>query len=291
VSDGGRWSREEVELIVADYFRMLTLELSSQSYSKAAHRRALAPKLNNRSEGSIERKHQNISAVMIACGCHYVIGYKPLPNYQGLLFDVVASRLESDRQFHRIAQEASERSATVPFVEDFDGVLVDPPAPVDRDGIRDEHPELLSSYTEYRKRSGVFRDYLGIEARNRSLGDAGEKFVLAYEEHRLRMAGKTILANRIDQVSHSKGEGLGYDVLSFDLDGRERFIEVKATVSGKFAPFFMSANELEVSEDVPDQYHLYRVFEFRHAPRLFDLPGNVKHYCRLDPMSYMARIG
>ncbi|MEE4184203.1 MAG: hypothetical protein V2J12_00400 [Gammaproteobacteria bacterium] len=44
------WSRLECELIVEDYLAMLA-------------------KLDNRSEGSIEYKHQNISAVLIHAGC------------------------------------------------------------------------------------------------------------------------------------------------------------------------------------------------------------------------------
>ena len=59
------WSREEVEATVADYLHMLTQELAGQSYNKTKHRHALAAKLNHRNDGAIERKHQNISAVLI----------------------------------------------------------------------------------------------------------------------------------------------------------------------------------------------------------------------------------
>ena len=58
------WSQEEVGLIVADYFTMLENELLHKEYSKAEHRRSLAPKLGGRSEGAIEFKHANISAVL-----------------------------------------------------------------------------------------------------------------------------------------------------------------------------------------------------------------------------------
>lgn len=71
---GMDWSREEVEAIVADYLHMLTLELAGQSYSKTAHRRALQSKLNGRSDGSIEFKHGNISAAMLALGFPYIRG-------------------------------------------------------------------------------------------------------------------------------------------------------------------------------------------------------------------------
>jgi hypothetical protein len=50
------WSRLEVEAIVADYLKMLALELSGQTFNKSAHRKALKQKLNQRSDGSIEFK-------------------------------------------------------------------------------------------------------------------------------------------------------------------------------------------------------------------------------------------
>ena len=59
------WSRVEVEAIVADYLKMLTLELTGQRYSKTAHRQSLMQMLPGRTESSIEFKHANISAAMI----------------------------------------------------------------------------------------------------------------------------------------------------------------------------------------------------------------------------------
>ena len=46
------WTDEENDLIVADYFAMLADDISGRRYSKAEHRRALMPLLNDRSEGS-----------------------------------------------------------------------------------------------------------------------------------------------------------------------------------------------------------------------------------------------
>lgn len=82
-SERGRpWSRDEVDLIVADHFNMLKAELAGEPYSKAEHRRALQPLLGGRSESSIEFKHQNISAVLVGMGLPYIEGYKPAKNYQ-----------------------------------------------------------------------------------------------------------------------------------------------------------------------------------------------------------------
>jgi hypothetical protein len=48
---------------------MLTLELAGQRYNKSAHRRELLQKLNGRSNGAVELKHQNISAVLLDLNC------------------------------------------------------------------------------------------------------------------------------------------------------------------------------------------------------------------------------
>ena len=56
------------------------------------------------------------------------------------------------------------------------------------------------------------------------------------------------------------GDGVGFDVLSFDeADDSERFIEVKTTGLGKHFPFYVTANEVRCSEDCPDRFRLYRV--------------------------------
>src|SRR5690242_12814674 len=99
------WSRFEVEAVIADYFAMLAAELMGEPYNKTEHRRQLSLLLNNRSDGSIERKHQNISAIMIELGYPYIAGYKPLGNYQKLLAEVVTERVGTDSQLEFTVRE------------------------------------------------------------------------------------------------------------------------------------------------------------------------------------------
>jgi hypothetical protein len=72
---------------------MLDQELRDTPFNKSDARRRLRERLDERSEGAIERKHQNISAILIELGFPYVRGYKPLSNYQRLLYEVVRERL------------------------------------------------------------------------------------------------------------------------------------------------------------------------------------------------------
>ena len=114
--------------------------------------------------------------------------------------------------------------------------------------------------------------------------------MVAFEHFRLNLAGQSRLSDHVEHVSVTRGDGLGYDVLSFETDGRERFIEVKTTAFGKDTPFFVSRNELLFAEACAEQFHLYRLFEFRRRPRMFELRGKVQDSVRLDPVSYLARF-
>lgn len=277
------WSRDEVEATVADYLHMLTQELAGQTYNKTEHRKALSRKLAERSDAAIELKHQNISAVLLALGCPWISGYKPRSNYQGLLFDVVAAQVDRNPLFDQTARTAAEQPATVPLFHSIEGVMVSAPV------LRHSAKEPAKEYE--RRTSGLKRDYVQREARNASLGAAGEEFVLLYEQKRLYKLGKKALGEQVERVSITKGDGMGFDILSFEANGKERFIEVKTTSFPKETPFFVSRNEVDFSIAYAPQFQLYRLFEFRKSPRMFALPGAVSKNCILDPVSYLARFG
>ena len=256
------WTPEEVAATVAAYLRMLTMELTGQAYNKSEHRRALRQLLPGRSEGAIEFKHCNISAVMIELGYPHIPGYKQRRNFQRqALFEEVTRQIAARPQLEEAARKAVELPAEAPLIERFDAVQVEPP-PLElkvreRDAYR---PSALSQ-----------RDYLAREARNQSLGLAGEEFVVQYERWRLIQRGHERLADRIEHTSRVRGDGAGYDVLSFEDDGRERFIEVKTTAYAKETPFFICDGELSFANSHELEFRLYRVFEFRMTPRLFEL--------------------
>lgn len=278
------WSREEVEATVADYFDMLTMQLTGQQYNKTNHRHRLRRLLNRRSEGAIERKHQNISAILIELNCPWIPGYKPLGNYQALLFDVIEDTLKGSSIFDEAALAAVQMPAAVPKTNDFTNLVVEPP------GLAHSAREAGPASAVRLVRTAVRRDYIEREARNSSLGLAGERFAVQYERWRLISLGEEKLARKIEHVSVTQGDGLGFDVLSFDVNGRERLIEVKTTSFGKETPFFISRNEVAVSKSETNAFHIYRLFDFRKKPRLFSLRGPVDRHCNLDPVTFQARF-
>lgn len=52
---------------------------------------------------------------------------------------------------------------------------------------------------------------------------------MRFEQHRLTQAGQEKLAERVEQVAVTQGGGLGFDIHSFETNGRDRLIEVKTT--------------------------------------------------------------
>jgi len=281
MATGEDWSRFEVEAGVADYLQMLALQLNGQRFNKSERIQALMQRLEGRSKGSVEYKFRNISAVMQELGWPTVSGYKALENYQLLLLEVIEAHLQANAPLQAAVENAVQRPALTVDVPAIDQACVVRPTP---SAVMDAPPEYAQRFSAAR------RDYLAQEARNRSLGKAGELFVLELEAQRLHAAGKKSLANRIEHVAATQGDGLGYDVLSFEADGRERLIEVKTTAFGELTPFFVSRNELARSNIDAERYQLYRVFDFRERPRVFNLPGAIATYCRLDPTSFLAQL-
>ena len=277
---GNDWDREEVEATVQDYLSMLSSWLAGTPFNKAAHRRALQPLLNDRSEKSVEFKYRNISAALIDADFPYIPGYAPLFNYQGLLADVLAERLSSNLSLLAIAAADADSPIAVPEVEDILGVLTGKPKPLpEQNVVRETRPPVIRLTTNYVER----------EARNRTLGAAGEAFVLNFERARLIHAGRDTLAGKIEHTSLVRGDYEGYDILSFEESGAERLIEVKTTKYGLETPFFVTRNEVATSERCAPRYQVYRLFEFRAAPRLYTLPGAIGSSCSLSASTYLAR--
>jgi hypothetical protein len=278
------WTEFEVEAVVTDYFAMLLKELRGEGYSKTKHREGLMRLLDDRSNGSVEFKHQNISAILIELGFPYIEGYKPRWNYQTLLAQAVRARLATSTKLERAVRTAVDAAAAPVSLSGLVGREEDPPAVTNGAGhTKAEHEPgtFLVSWTV---------NYLEREAANRSLGRMGETFALEFERARLREFGKERLARQVDHVAVTRGDGLGYDILSFEVDGSDRLIEVKTTGFGKQTPFFVSRNELRVSQAKPE-FHLYRVFAYRANPRLFILRGALDRVCRLQPTQYVAGLG
>jgi hypothetical protein len=261
---GTDWREDELDAIVADYFAMLGAELSGRPYVKSRHSKALMAGIG-RTHRSVEFKHQNISAVLDELGMPWIPGYKPKRNYQNAIFDAI------DRYLTRHPEILQSVAAPPPPspVE----VFVAPPALAITEARIPERLERL-----VRKFDPVERDH-----RNRSLGRAGEEFVVDLERRRLAGGDRSDLARQVRWIAAEQGDGAGYDVLSFDLSGREQWLEVKTTNGPARTPFFLSRNERDVAAERPAQWRIYRVHLFSTEPRIFTITPPLEQAVHLRP--------
>ena len=278
------WSDDEVGLLVADYFDMLQLDLLGQAYNKAEHNRLLRERLSRRSKASVEFKHRNLSAVLLTLAMPCIDGYKPARNYQHSLVDSVKAYLESNPALFAAMTRATDAvPEKLPALDDWQRVFEAPP---DEVAFPDEPAEA------WRPGTGKSIDYVRRDAANRKLGRLGEQFAMELERRRLLARGRDDLARKVEWVSDTSGDGLGYDVLSFDeVDESEMWIEVKTTAFGKYSPFYVTSNEKRCSEAMARQYYLYRLFRFTHHPKLYVLHGALSDLCVLEPVAYRATVG
>jgi len=110
---GTDWSSAELDAMVTDCLAMLRAEQSGQRPNKTAHGRALMGEIH-RSNGSIEFKHQSISAVLTQLGLPRIERYKLAWNFQVAIADAM-SRLRSFNAGRR------DLSSKVRWVSQADG--------------------------------------------------------------------------------------------------------------------------------------------------------------------------
>jgi hypothetical protein len=268
------WSKAEVRATVADYLAMLAAEASGRRYSKAAHRRKLRQRLSAaRTDSAIEYKHQNISAAMLALGLPYIRGYKPMSNYQAAVTAEIQRHLKAHPHLLRALKDGA--SAGTPPVS----CLRRTPAPAPA-------PATPSAATGRRRQV----DYGLLQEENQRRGRQGENLVIDYERTWLRQHDRPDLASRVRWTARDDGDGLGHDVLSFDLGGQERYIEVKTTKLGIETPFYITSAELDFAQRNVEHYALYRVYDALGEPRFFALEGDITEAVTLTPVSYRAQI-
>lgn len=162
--------------------------------------------------------------------------------------------------------------------------------------VKNERTEKTSHFStavaeiekEFKGKKGI--DYSKQDALNRSLGIDGEMWVVNYEKERL---AKLNINHEVRHASIMDGDGIGYDILSVEDDGKTpRYIEVKTTTGGVGQPFFFSKRELERSMVDANHYYLYRVYNYKdttHHADVLILNGSLEDL-NATPISYKVSI-
>jgi hypothetical protein len=159
--------------------------------------------------------------------------------------------------------------------------------------IDSEKIEIKTKETKRTTNSPRKIDFEIRDNNNRAVGDFAEKIVIKHESELLSNNFPNF-AEKIVQKSLTD-DTLGYDVLSFNEDGSEKHIEVKAVKNKPILSFrfYISKNEIEIAKADPN-YHLYIVFDYlsktpliykMENPFLSDTPG-----VTIDPVNYIVTV-
>ncbi|MGQ7373704.1 DUF3883 domain-containing protein [Streptococcus suis] len=134
-------------------------------------------------------------------------------------------------------------------------------------------------------------DWQGLNGRRTELGRLGEEFIIRFETNRvLKFAEQD--ADKIIHLSEEQGDGAGYDIISINEDGSDRYIEVKTTKGSLDTPFYMSENEktfFEIHKNEGDLF-IYRVYNFDEVTKtgkveIISADRLLEDY-KFDPISY-----
>jgi hypothetical protein len=156
------------------------------------------------------------------------------------------------------------------------------------------NPENIELERKETKPFGKVVDFETENKINKLLGNRGEEIVFNLEKKHLQDIGKTELANKIKWVS-KEDDSLGYDVLSFEEDGTEKYIEVKSTSQSENcnANFLISSNQYSKAKKLKN-YYFYIVFCAKgKEPKVWKVKEPLQYENKgltLTPISYRVII-
>lgn len=155
--------------------------------------------------------------------------------------------------------------------------------------IRDDNfPEGFDSVPVSRfDFSGIDTDWAKKHADDMETGLMGENLVIEYEKHLLKKNGQSKLASSVQKVK----DGKGYDIISIDIEGNPKYIEVKTTTSNAGNPFSISINEVMFSEKHARNYYLYRLYnldKINNTAKFNEYKGNLRELFFFQPIQFDA---
>lgn len=129
-------------------------------------------------------------------------------------------------------------------------------------------------------------NYEETQRKKSEIGLEGEFFVIRYEEERLKKLFPNDETKRPQHDSQEKGDGIGYDIRSFDEEGNPIYIEVKTTSSSYDKAFYITEEEKKFSIEKAQQYRLYRVYNFKNSKGNIGITaGSLEAFCE-RPVAY-----
>lgn len=262
-------------------------------------------------EGTIQKGYQDDRALMVYLNMRYpekyylykysmfvdfsnLIDYAELPKKGDidLLFmfesmcDMILQRVLSDDELLNMYEERRRKYYDPAYhllVQDiiYSARYFNEPEKLEDEKIIPVKKFVLKAKNVQANLKGRHVDYIEEAKIQKELGDAGEEFVYQYERDIVKKYHLP-KSKQVRRVAKLDGDGLGYDILSYDKFGEEIYIEVKTTTGAEDGAIFITANELAKSEMFPKQYRLYRVYEFDAARMIGKIAvreGSLKELC------------
>ena len=145
--------------------------------------------------------------------------------------------------------------------------------------------------TEPKSRKSVAKkiDYESLNKTKKNIGTFGEILIYNDEVRRVAEAGIT---KEVEHVALTQGDGLGYDVLSYDEKGNELYIEVKTTKANQVDGFYLTEKELKVAHEHADNFRLYRVYNLNMDAGTYSVQiftgRDIESMFDVKPVSFVA---
>lgn len=137
-------------------------------------------------------------------------------------------------------------------------------------------------------------NYSEQQAISQKIGDRGEELVLRNEIEKTKEWGlPNETLSKVRRVS-LESDDYGFDILSFDQEGNERYLEVKTTkTNGKNFSFILTRNEFETAKYYGKMYSFVIVFDILSNPRIWYM-GNPfveePYKVKIQPTQYRVDI-
>ncbi|MBT2571127.1 DUF3427 domain-containing protein [Planococcus sp. ISL-110] len=162
--------------------------------------------------------------------------------------------------------------------------------------LRETSPPLQEEFTQGEitvEFQAPHRGFATNYAQKQKIGELGELLALKHYKEQLIANGRDDLAKKTRHVSKVIGDGLGYDIETFDSHGNVLYVEVKTTTGGKNIPFYLYTSELNYSKQCPESYMLVRIYNYdeqNNKGECYRIKGDISDYLDLTVNSYKANV-
>jgi hypothetical protein len=156
------------------------------------------------------------------------------------------------------------------------------------------NPEKIYPSSKKGKSKNGMVDFEKENKRHKRLGEQGELIVFKTEKEFLTENKRMDLAERVKLIS-KEDTSAGYDILSYELDGSKKYIEVKSTSSSpsNIANFLITINEYNKAKEI-NNYNLYIVFNTKSKnPKIWIIKNPFQYEGRgfyLTPINFRVTV-